>query len=181
MPGTSAEPAVTLRRASQADAEMLLVWRSEPSASRFQPLQQTSLTALRAQLRQRSHVPLDGNFAGKAQWIIERRGVPAGWISLTVVDRDHGRGAIGYTIGEAYRGQGIATAAVRSLIALAFDRDGLDLARLEAVAAVDNRASQRVLERSGFTREGRALGLLVIGGQRVDHFRYGLLRDDSCG
>lgn len=84
-----------------------------------------------------------------------------------------------YTIGEAHRRQGCATAAVRLVVALAFDPAGPDLARLEAVAAVGNRGSQRVLERAGFTREGRARGLLIIGGRRVDHYRYELLRDDT--
>jgi ribosomal-protein-alanine N-acetyltransferase len=176
-----AEPEITLRSSTPADAEQLVAWRSEPSAARYQPLQALSLAALRAQLRRRSGVPLDRSFAGKAQWIVERDGVPAGWISLTVLDREHGRGAVGYTIGEAFRGQGCATAAVRQLIALAFDPTGLGLARLEAVEAVGNRASQRVLERAGFTREGCARGLLMIDGRRVDHYRYGLLRDDSYG
>ncbi|MDP9362932.1 MAG: GNAT family N-acetyltransferase, partial [Chloroflexota bacterium] len=53
-----------------------------------------------------------------------------------------------------------------------------DLGRLEAVAAVGNAASRRVLEKADFRAEGVARGLLVIGGKRVDHVRYGLLRDE---
>lgn len=178
MPDTSELPAVTLRRSEPADAALLCVWRSEPSAARYQPLGQMSMSALRSRLRTWGALPLDATFAAKTQWTIERDGEPAGWISLTVLDREHGRAAIGYTIGEAFRGKGCATAAVRLVIALAFDWHGLDLDRLEAVTAVGNRPSQRVLERAGFTREGVARGLLAIGGQRVDHYRYGLLRDD---
>ncbi|HYI25322.1 MAG TPA: GNAT family protein, partial [Thermomicrobiales bacterium] len=68
--------------------------------------------------------------------------------------------------------------AMRQVIALAFDPNGLDLGRLEAVAAVDNLASRRVLAKAGFIEEGIARGLLVIGGERVDHVRFGLLRPD---
>jgi ribosomal-protein-alanine N-acetyltransferase len=49
---------------------------------------------------------------------------------------------------------------------------------LEANAATANVASRRVLEKAGFTHEGRARGLLIIAGERVDHERYALLRSD---
>ena len=63
-------------------------------------------------------------------------------------------------------------------MAIAFAPRGADLWRLEAVAAVANTASCRVLERVGFVREGVARAYLLIDGVRVDHARYALLRDD---
>lgn len=174
--GTPGDP-VTLRWALPEDAEMLHAWRAEPSASRYQPLRQIGVEELRDRLRAQAGVVLGPAWNGDARWIVERDGLPVGTASLWVTDRTHGIGAIGYTIGEAHRRQGIATSATRLLASLAFDPTGPDLARLEAVAAIGNRASQRVLERAGFTREGRARGLLVIAGERVDHYRYGLLRD----
>lgn len=179
MPGTRPTGSISLRRSTTDDADLLFAWRAEPSAARFQPLRPTSVEALRARLSERAASALGPDFVGDAQWIIERGGTPTGWITLQVTDREQGVGAIGYTIGEAFRRQGCATAAVRLLIAVAFDPMGADLARLEAVAAVGNRGSQRVLERAGFTREGRARGLLIIAGRRVDHYRYELLRDDT--
>jgi ribosomal-protein-alanine N-acetyltransferase len=82
-------------------------------------------------------------------------------------------------VSEAFRGQGVATAALIQLVSLAFARDGLDLARLEAIAAVDNHASRRVLRKAGFHEEGIAKHLLVIDGIRVDHVRSGLVREIS--
>lgn len=178
MPGATPGGRVTLRRAGPADAELLHAWRAEPSATRYQPLRQIGVNELRERLRAQADVPLNPAWHGETRWIVVRDGIPVGTASLWVTDRTHGNGAIGYTIGEAFRRQGNATAAVRLLIALAFDPAGPDLARLEAVTAAGNRASQRVLERTGFTREGHARGLLIIGGQRVDHYRYALLRDD---
>jgi ribosomal-protein-alanine N-acetyltransferase len=49
---------------------------------------------------------------------------------------------------------------------------------VEAVEAVGNAASRRVLEKTGFRCEGIARGLLVIGGERVDHARYAVLRPE---
>ncbi len=169
---------VTLRRAEPDDAILIHAWRSEPSARRFQPLRQLTLDQLREVLRQRRAEPLDATLTGEVQWLILDDGVPAGWITLQVTSREHGIAAVGYTIAAAHRGRGLATAALRDVVRLALDPHGLDLWRLEAVAATANVASCRVLEKAGFTNEGRARGLLVIAGVRVDHERYGLLRTD---
>jgi RimJ/RimL family protein N-acetyltransferase len=164
-----------LRRATAADAGWMSAIRQEPSASRYQPLRLYSIERLRAILAARESLPLDATLQGKVQWAVESGGVGAGWVSLDITSREHGIGALGYTIGEAFRGRGLATWAVRQVIALAFDPHGLDLQRLEAVASVDNLASRRVLAKAGFAEEGIARGLLVIGGDRVDHVRFGLL------
>ena len=43
---------------------------------------------------------------------------------------------------------------------------------------VDNTASQRVLERLGFRREGLLRGYFVLDQQRVDNYVYAILRSD---
>jgi RimJ/RimL family protein N-acetyltransferase len=93
-------------------------------------------------------------------------------------DRRHGIGEIGYSVAEAYRRRGYASLMVRTLIGIAFDREQLDLERLQAVAAVENIASRRVLENAGFSFEGVNRKLLIIHGERVDHAMYALLRED---
>ncbi len=171
---------VTLRRADASDAEVFHQIRAEPGASRYQPLRPYSLNRLRDMLDHRANQALDRHHAGKVQWLIESGGEPAGWITLEVTSREHGVASIGYTVMGAFHGRGIATAATRQVVALAFDGDVLDLDRLEAVAAVENTASRRVLTRAGFREEGIARGLLVIDGVRVDHVRFGLLRKDRA-
>ncbi len=168
----------TLRRAEPDDAPLIHAWRSEPSARRFQPLRPLTVGQLRDALRRRRAEPLDGTLAGEVQWLMLDDGAPAGWITLQVTSREHGLAVVGYTVAAAHRGRGLATAALGDVVRLAFDPHGLDLWRLEAVAATANVASCRVLEKAGFTNEGRARGLLVIAGVRVDHERYGLLRTD---
>jgi RimJ/RimL family protein N-acetyltransferase len=167
---------VTIRRATAVDAEFLLAVRAEPSASRYQPLWEYSLERLRSILQQRANDPLDRTFSAKAQWVIEHAGSPSGWITLDAASREHGVASVGYTVSEAFQGRGVASGALELVIEIAFDPGRLDLSRLEAVAAVGNVASRRVLTRAGFREEGIAVGLLVIDGIRVDHVRFGLVR-----
>ena len=171
-------PKVHLRRATPADAELIQGWRTEPSATVHQPLRRLTLAELRQVLAERVARSLDARLDGEVQWVVEAGGEPVGWVTLTVTSREHAVGAVGYTIGERYRGRGYATAAVRALLPLALSPTGADLWRLEAVAAVDNTASRRVLEQAGFRFEGIARSYLVIGGERVDHARYALLRPE---
>jgi RimJ/RimL family protein N-acetyltransferase len=169
---------VTLRRASVADARLVHGWRAEEAARRYQPLRQLPLDELRLQLAERAHLPLGPTSIGKLQWIIEADGEPSGWLTLDIGSREHASAALGYTVSERFHGRGIGRRAVGALLPLAFASDGLNLERIEAVAAVTNVASRRVLERNGFRQEGILRGLLRIRDERVDHAIYGLLRTD---
>ena len=72
---------------------------------------------------------------------------------------------IGYGIAPSARGNGYAAEAVRALVALA---GRLGLSRVVAGTDADNAASQRTLERAGFSRTGTDGGLhlfaVEIGG-----------------
>jgi ribosomal-protein-alanine N-acetyltransferase len=88
-------------------------------------------------------------------------------------------GSIGYWIGQKFARQGLMTAAVRVLIPLAFD--SLRLHRLEAACIPNNVASVRLLEKTGFRREGYAREYLCINGVWSDHLLFARLRDDPPG
>lgn len=60
---------------------------------------------------------------------------------------------IGYGVAPACRGQGFAAAAVGALLDWA--REDRRVLRVRAETSVDNRPSQRVLERNGFAQTGR--------------------------
>jgi RimJ/RimL family protein N-acetyltransferase len=170
--------AARLRRVHVDDAETIAKWRAEPSARQYQPLRELPLDELRSQSATRGSNEISPAAEGEFQWIVETPDGDAGWISLTMVSREHSIATIGYTIGEQFRGKRYATAAIRALEEIAFAKDGFDLDRLDAVAAIENVASRRALERAGFRFEGIARGYLIVNGERVDHARYGLLRSD---
>jgi RimJ/RimL family protein N-acetyltransferase len=72
---------------------------------------------------------------------------------------------LGYWLFVPARGRGVATRAVGSLVAHAFTGG---VYRVEAHVRIGNTASERVLERVGFTREGTRRGVLRHEGRRVD-------------
>jgi ribosomal-protein-alanine N-acetyltransferase len=169
---------IRLRRVRADDAEMVAGWRAELSARQYQPLRELPLEELRNQLAARGANPISRTAEGEFQWIVETLDGDVGWINLTTVSREHSIATIGYTIGEEFRDKGYATAAIQALVQIGFARDGLDFERLEAVAAVENVASKKALERAGFVLEGIARAYLIVNGERLDHARYGLLRAD---
>ena len=87
-------------------------------------------------------------------------------------------GSLGYWMGAPYARQGYMTAAVRALIPFAFGT--LRLHRLEAACIPTNAASIRLLEKTGFVREGYAREYLCINGIWQDHLLYARLKDDPA-
>jgi [ribosomal protein S5]-alanine N-acetyltransferase len=87
-----------------------------------------------------------------------------------------GRGSIGYWLLPEARGQGFATRAVRLVSGWALRE--LGLARLQLLAEPSNEASQRVAERSGFTREGVLRSYTELDGRRLDYVMFSLLPSD---
>ncbi len=84
--------------------------------------------------------------------------------------------SVGYWLGAAHRGQGLATAAVGWVKALAFGDLGLH--RIEAGTLLHNVASQQVLRRNGFVPFGVAPHYLYIGGRWQDHVLFQVLAPD---
>jgi ribosomal-protein-alanine N-acetyltransferase len=86
-------------------------------------------------------------------------------------------GSLGYWMGLPHVRQGYMTAAVRAVIPFAFGT--LRLHRLEAACIPTNTASIRLLENTGFVREGYAREYLCINGIWQDHLLYGRLKDSK--
>jgi ribosomal-protein-alanine N-acetyltransferase len=84
-------------------------------------------------------------------------------------------GSLGYWTGAPFARRGHMTAAVRALIPFAFG--ALRLHRLEAACIPTNAASIRLLERTGFNREGLAREYLCINGVWQDHLLFARLND----
>lgn len=79
---------------------------------------------------------------------------------------------IGYWLLPQARGRGIATRLARVMAEHAFS---LGVQRVAAYVNVGNLASERVLERAGFTREGVVRSLPTPDGRRVDKTLFSLL------
>ncbi|EAR07863.1 GNAT family N-acetyltransferase [Reinekea blandensis] len=74
---------------------------------------------------------------------------------------------LGYNLAEHCQGQGLMTEALEEIVAFAFS--ALNLHRLMANYRPDNVASERVLQKLGFVREGMARDYLRVDGEWADH------------
>lgn len=97
-----------------------------------------------------------------------------GWCGLFEWNRDHRSARIGYCLDEPAWGRGFATEAVGALVNWAFET--LDLNRIQAETDTRNDASNHVLEKLGFVREGMTREDCIVDGEISDTYIYGLLR-----
>jgi len=105
-------------------------------------------------------------------------GAIAGTINLfNIVRESLQSGVIGYWVGHARNGRGLATGAVGEILSYAFGE--LDLHRIEAATLVHNIPSQRVLEKNGFERIGLARRFLRIDDDWRDFLLFQRLADGS--
>jgi RimJ/RimL family protein N-acetyltransferase len=95
-----------------------------------------------------------------------------GGAALHHLDAERGIVELGYWLFGHARGRGVATRVARLLAGHAFS---LGVQRVAAYVNVDNRASERVLQRAGFTREGVVRSLPKPDGVRVDKTLFSLL------
>ncbi|WP_109619945.1 GNAT family N-acetyltransferase [Sediminitomix flava] len=108
---------------------------------------------------------------------IEWEGVLVGIISLIPQADIYAKSMkVGYWLGEAYWGKGIATAALRKICAYAWQN--FDINRLFSSVIAYNKSSVKVMEKAGFTFEGIGRKAIFKNGQFYDDHYYGLLKDD---
>ncbi len=106
--------------------------------------------------------------------ILDEDGRLAGRLQINGITRGAFQSAsIGYWVGQASGGRGLATAAVADAVAIAFGEIGLH--RLQAETLLHNAPSQRVLARNGFRPFAVAPSYLKIAGEWQDHILYHLL------
>ena len=100
-----------------------------------------------------------------------------GGLTLGQVRRGVAQAAtLGYWMGAPYAGRGFMSRAVRAAVAFGFS--SLRLHRIEAACLPHNAPSIRLLEKTGFRREGVARAYLRINGVWQDHVLFALLESD---
>jgi RimJ/RimL family protein N-acetyltransferase len=106
--------------------------------------------------------------------IVEREERFLGGCGLSEVNTVHRLANLGYWVRSSATGRGVAPAAVRALVDWAFRET--EIIRLEIVAAVDNRRSQRVALKAGALREGVLRDRLVLHGRAHDAVMHSIVR-----
>ena len=103
-------------------------------------------------------------------------GVLVGGVGLNEMKPEHRLANLGYWMRTAWTGRGLATAAAS--LAAEFGFEDLLLDRIEILAAVGNKRSQRVAEKLGATKEGILRNRLVIHGRAHDAVMFSLIGAD---
>ena len=98
-----------------------------------------------------------------------------GRIDLRRTANHVGEGNLGYWVADDVAGRGYMAEAAAAVVEFAFQSVGLG--RVELRAHVDNAGSQRVAEKVGMRREGRARGGTWLDGSE-DAYLYGMIASD---
>ncbi len=112
----------------------------------------------------------------RVSFVIDVNGEAVGAIGLVLGnDVERCSAEVGYWIGAAYWGRGIATSALSRVCRYAFEE--LALLRVFATPIAPNPASCRVLEKAGFEREGLMRRACIKDGRILDMALYAKVRD----
>lgn len=112
----------------------------------------------------------------RARFVIEKNdGTKIGFIAHYLV-QPRKLMEIGYIIIPCERGKGYGTEAVQIMVDYLFLSK--DIVRIQAVTDTRNKASRRVLEKTGFKKEGMLRKIGYARGERIDAHIYSILREE---
>ena len=113
------------------------------------------------------------------RWGIELKesGKLIGTCGFFAFNEDAQKAELGYELGSAYQGKGYMSEALSAALAFLFRESSVN--RVEAFVEPPNIASQRLLEKLGFTKEGTLRQYERCRGELIDICIYGMLRCDK--
>jgi ribosomal-protein-serine acetyltransferase len=106
--------------------------------------------------------------------IVDFQGRHVGACGLSQINSVNRVANLGYWVRSSATGHGIASAAVRQLVAWAFENTPLN--RLEIVVAVDNVRSRRVAEKTGAHYDAELEQRLILEGRPTSAVLYSFVR-----
>uniref|UniRef100_A0A1D1YLL5 Putative N-acetyltransferase YoaA n=1 Tax=Anthurium amnicola TaxID=1678845 RepID=A0A1D1YLL5_9ARAE len=165
-------PAISLRQVELSDVDDVMEWMSDAEAMRYTGFEAITTREEALDYLKTTVLPHPWHRA------ICLGGKPVGFVAVKPrLGLHRCRAEVSFSVARGYWGRGIATVAVEMAGAAVFD-EWPHLERLDALTAVENRASQRTLEKAGFCREVVHRKYGVLDGKVRDVVRYCLLRLD---
>jgi RimJ/RimL family protein N-acetyltransferase len=159
---------VNLRIIEKEDLSLIQEWVNNPQfIGKYEPISQETLGETTQQY--------DNSIKNGGMWFfIEKKdGTKIGYMVYYLARRQH---EIGYAIIPSERGKEYATEAGRMLVDYLFLSK--DIIRIQADTSEHNIASQRVLEKIGFTREGVLRKVSFEYGAWKNAIQYSILREE---
>ncbi len=160
---------INLELVEKSDLSLIKQWMNDVDfVGEFEPFDQVSLEDLEKQ-----H---DGR--GDGQWyLVEKKdGTKIGYVGHFKSKDCLG---IGYMLIKDERGKGYGSEVVQMIVDYLFLHKAV--VRVQAETHPDNKASQRVLEKAGFTMEGLIRKSFFSRGAYRDTAMYSILRDEWSG
>ncbi len=166
-------PRLQLRGVETADLDALHAVNGDPEVTRFLPYD-TWRSAADGEAWLARMQALQQTGTGTQLVVVRREDARAvGTVLLFRFDEGSARLELGYVLARACWGQGVMREALQALCAHVLGPGGVR--RIEAEVNPRNDASAQLLQRLGFTREGRARQRWVAKGEAYDTDLYGLL------
>jgi ribosomal-protein-alanine N-acetyltransferase len=162
---------VNLRVMEKEDLPLFAEWVNKPEFfDEYNPLRQMSKAEIEKDY--------DKGTLEQTGFIIEKKdGSKIGYICHFVLVHPVGKLLeIGYSLVPSERGKGNGTEAVEIMVDYLFLSKGI--MRVQACTDTRNVASQKVLERAGFKKEGTLRKYLFLRGELRDACLYSILRED---
>lgn len=120
---------------------------------------------------------IDGTSEGSLyEWHLFADERLCGSIRVNHIEEDNHKASMGYYICASHQGKGLATKAVRAVMAYCFGQLGFN--RIELQCAGSNVASQKVAARLGFAKEATLRQAEYLNGAFTDLVVFGLLREN---
>jgi [ribosomal protein S5]-alanine N-acetyltransferase len=160
-----------LRRMKEEDAPEIFFLRSEPAVMQYLTREPATTVDDAVQHIRRINKFIDENKS--ILWGIAFRDQPGkliGTICLYQFDPDNSRTEIGYELHPEHWGKGIMKSVILRVLDYGYQQ--LDLHTIAAQVSPGNLASCRVLESTGFSKEGYQKENLYFNGQFVDTALY---------
>ena len=157
---------VNLRVLEREDLPLFAEWNNDPEfGGEFEPLEQNSLSEIERWY--------DGEREGEWFIVETKDGKPVGQI-MYAPEGPYLR--IGYILHKSERGKGYCTEAVRIMVDYLFLSK--NIVRIQSQTDPRNTASQRILEKAGFTKEGVIRKATFIRGEWRDGVLFSIIREE---
>jgi ribosomal-protein-alanine N-acetyltransferase len=171
MPDQIQTDRLVLRPFALSDVDAVFVVAGDSEWARFLPLPRPYLRS-HAEQFVATQVLLDRSV--QASWAITHQGAVVGGLNIRFQFNNR-LGELGYSTHREVWGRGFATEAVRAVVDQAFSLHS-DLNRIRAMTDPRNVASQRVLLKARFVREGVLRQNRIIRDEPIDEVWFGILR-----
>lgn len=158
---------INIRVLEKEDLPTVKTWTNDPKfGGEFEPLEQDSLDGMEKWYN---------NLGPKEKWfIIQKKDSTKVGLIMHTPEGPHY--TIGYTVLPSERGKGYCTEAVKILVDYLFL--STTTVRIQAGTSPENKTSQRVLEKAGFTKEGVKRKCVYARGKWHDEVVYSILREE---